>query len=207
MRKYYKILIFFLLALFLCTGSAIALPFSSTGLVDSNYNNLWNSTTSSGTALFKFYIDENWPSVTEVTLEFENDIFDVGAINQSSFTVLNPDNWTTSIYSPTAGGYQFSISVAGDAATSANDPIQISFDYVLLSADRYNNASEGSDNGWEWDEGQAWGISYSLFAENGGYSFGSTNPTPTPEPATMILFGTGLIGIAVVGRKKLYNRS
>lgn len=32
------------------------------------------------------------------------------------------------------------------------------------------------------------------------------NTQPVPEPATMLLFGSGLIGIAVVGRRKLLKK-
>jgi len=42
----------------------------------------------------------------------------------------------------------------------------------------------------------------SYVALGGSFSEG-TCPNPVPEPATMLLFGTGLIGLAAAGRRKL----
>jgi hypothetical protein len=40
-------------------------------------------------------------------------------------------------------------------------------------------------------------------AHSSGYITASVDPAPTPEPATLLLFGTGMLGLAVLASRKL----
>ena len=59
-------------------------------------------------------------------------------------------------------------------------------------------------NGWA---DSIWSSSPGLIAdEDHEFSVAGVYMNPTPEPATMLLFGSGLIGIAFLGRKKFFRK-
>ena len=53
-----------------------------------------------------------------------------------------------------------------------------------------------------WGEEAIWGQSWSARDTLGGSDGGSTAPVPTPEPGTLVLLGSGLIGLIYLKRRK-----
>jgi hypothetical protein len=207
-----KKFIFFLIAVSFVLGlnvSAFALPFSSLGWVDPNYNNSWDSTNLTGTARYHFDFSNPDVNVTELDLQFEGDIFNLSLLDASDFNVIVPPTWTTTMWIEN-GVSHWGIS-SGEGVDFTQSPIIVDVNYTLLSSSRYsygNSAFAGDLNQWEWDEAQgannAWSQKYDLVGDSisSGRIYTSGGSTaPVPEPATMSLLGMGILGLFGLRRK------
>lgn len=74
-------------------------------------------------------------------------------------------------------------------STSYND-LNVNSSVIIIDTPLYvsNVNNINNDGYWGWE-----------------YAVSDSNARPVPEPATMFLFGSGLVALAWIGRKKIIN--
>lgn len=197
MKKLVRILVLSMLSVFLVAGSAMAFPFTE---VEGNVNPYASTITDNGdgtstlTGLqYTFTVTDSMLSaeMNFLSIEFGGDIF----VSVSNEQFLQPTDWSVNqLTSPMGNIYELA---SAGTTIGVGESLQFTVD-VIMNNTAFTDSSL-------WQEGQTWGQSWWSGDTLDGGDGGST--APVPEPATVMLVGTGLLGMIAFGRKRFNKKA
>lgn len=195
MAKRLKLCVLVLASVFLLlSGTVFAFPIEVEGFVNPGnaiYEDLGDGFTQVGGLeyTFKVVFALKDAEMNYLQVEFENDVFR----SVSAAYNYDPSDWSTSAANTRDSLY--ALSFAG-STIGAGETLSFDVDVIMYTVAL-------TDSGI-WNEGQVWAQSWASRDTWNGIDGGST--APVPEPATMLLLGTGLVGLAGIGRKKFFKK-
>ena len=198
--------------MFISAQSAMAVGIDIWATVNPNWEDSWDKDALTGTALYTIGVDPvSMYGADSFCVTFEDDIFaSIGNVTDETAGLISPSGWTLNYHINPNGVYKYEVALGESDLLLPGESPPVSFwvDYALRSSDRYNQAS-GIE--WAWNEGGPWqqAVSASNTIDTlpiwlgGGDPSGGTSTAHAPEPATMLLLGSGLIGLGWFGRRKV----
>ncbi len=148
------------------------------------------------------YTGQNWQEwnylVRDGVQNNQQNGYGPGQANNGLYTVDSSYTYTTA-----QNGNGYSVRVGNPNGIHADDLTSASLDYDISASSEegpFTLSYDFADGGLELDGG--FYVGYSPWCANDVIG-GGTTTSPVPEPATMLLFGTGLAGLAGLRRKKM----